>query len=127
MVDFDRLVLSPASDLFSIKCRFTPLASSPGDPAFDLRGVFSSEPVDVAMQDETIFSDQQTSLGIRFRDFPIKPPDRGDLVEIIDTMHPMLGRKYWIGDVDEDGQGGGMLLLRTYNPEDVATPDEARA
>ena len=125
MVDFDRLVLSPASDIFSIKCRFTPLASSPGDPAFDLRGVFTSAPVDVAMQDDTIFSDQQTSLGIRFRDFPIKPPDRGDLVEIIDTMHPMLGRKYWIGDVDEDGQGGGTLLLRTYVPEDVATPYEA--
>ena len=125
MVDFDRLVLSPASDIFSIKCRFTPLASSPGDPAFDLRGVFTSAPVDVAMQDDTIFSDQQTSLGIRFRDFPIKPPDRGDLVEIIDTMHPMVGRKYWIGDVDEDGQGGGTLLLRTYVAEDVATPYEA--
>ena len=83
---------------------------------------YSSAPIDVQMQDETIFSDQQTSLGIRFRDFPVKPPDRGDLVEIIDTMHPHLGRKYWIGDVDEDGQGGGTLLLRKYNPELEATP-----
>ena len=122
MVDFDRLVLSPASDIFSIKVRFTPLASSPGEPAFVLRGVYSSAPVDVQMQDETIFSDQQTSLGIRFRDFPVKLPDRGDLVEIIDTMHPHLGRKYWIGDVDEDGQGGGTLMLRKYNPELEATP-----
>ncbi|HEV8503713.1 MAG TPA: hypothetical protein VGR63_19230 [Casimicrobiaceae bacterium] len=119
MVDFDRLVLSPASDIFSIKCRFTPLVSSPGDPAFDLRGVYSSGPVDVQMQDETIFSDQQTSLGVRFRDFPVRPPERGDLVEITDAMHPHVGRKFWIGDVDEDGQGGGLLLLRTYNPEPV--------
>jgi hypothetical protein len=118
MVDFDRLVLSPASDIFSIKCRFTPLTSSPGDPAFDLRGVYSSSAVDVQMQDETIFSDQQTSLGIRLRDFAA-PPDRGDLVEITDTMHPALGRKYWVGDLDEDGQGGAMLLLRVFNPEPV--------
>lgn len=119
MVDFDRLVLSPASDIFSIKVRFTPLASSPGDPAFDLRGVFTSTPMDVQMQDDVVFSDQQTSLGVRFRDFLAAPPDRGDLVEIIDTMHPMVGRKYWVGDVDEDGQGGGTLMLRTYNPAEV--------
>jgi hypothetical protein len=116
VVDFDRLVLGPASDIFSIKCRFTPLVSQPGAPAFDLRGVYSSTPVDVQMQDETIFSDQQTSLGIRMRDFPVAVPDRGDLVEIIDTMHPAVGSKFWIGDVDLDGQGGGMLMLRTQHP-----------
>jgi hypothetical protein len=120
MVDFDRLVLSPASDIFSIKVRFTPLVSSPGDPAFDLRGVFSSTAVDVTMQDDTIFSDQQTSLGVRLRDFPKARPDRGDLVEITDTMHPMVGRQYWIGDCDEDGQGGLMLLLRTRMDTEVS-------
>jgi hypothetical protein len=126
MVDFDRLVLSPASDIFSIKCRFTPLVSSPGGPAFDLRGVYSSTPVDVQMQDETVFSDQQTSLGIRLRDFPQAQPDRGDLVEIIDTMHPHCGRKFWVGDLDEDGQGGAMLMLRTYKPEDITDPSEGQ-
>jgi hypothetical protein len=116
MVDFDRLVLLPASDIFSIKCRFTPLVSQPGEPAFDCRGVYSSSALDVQMQDETIFSDQQTSLGIRLREF-VAPPAGGDLIEITDTMHPNVGRKYWIGDLDEDGQGGAMLLLRNYNPE----------
>ena len=120
MVDFDRLVLSPASDIFSIKVRFTPLVSSPGDPAFVLRGVYTSGPIDVQMQDETIFSDQQTSLGVRKRDFVI-PPDRGDLVEIIDTTHIDYGKKFWIGDSDDDGQGGAMLLLRTYNPVEATS------
>ena len=122
MVDFDKLVLSPASDIFSIRVMFTPLVSSPGDQPFILRAVYSSAPLDVQMQDETIFSDQQTSMGIRFRDFPGAPPDRGDLVEIIDQTHPHLGRKFWVGDCDEDGQGGGTLLLRKYNPEEVITP-----
>jgi hypothetical protein len=121
MVDFDRLVLSPASDIFSIQCRFTPLVSQPGEPAFDLRGVYSSSALDVQMQDETIFSDQQTSLGIRLRDF-VAVPEGGDLVEITDPMHPALGRKYWIGDLDEDGQGGGLLLLRVYKPDDPEAP-----
>jgi hypothetical protein len=118
MVDFDRLVLLPASDIFSIKCRFTPLVSQPGAPAFDCRGVYSSSALDVQMQDETIFSDQQTSLGIRKREFAA-PPDRGDLVEITDSTHIDYGKVFWVGDSDDDGQGGAMLMLRTYNPEPV--------
>jgi hypothetical protein len=118
MVDFDKLVLGPASKIFQIKCRFTPLVSDPGGPAVDLWGVYSSGPVDVQMQDEAIFSDQQTSLGVRKRDFTV-PPDRGDLVEITETGHIDFGKQFWIGDSDDDGQGGSMLLLRTHNPAPV--------
>jgi hypothetical protein len=119
MVDFDKLVLGPASKIFQIKVRFTPLVSDPGAPAFDLWGVYSSSPVDVQMQDETIFSDQQTSLGIRKRDFLGARPDRGDLVEITDTTHIDFGKRFWVGDSDDDGQGGSMLMLRTHNPAPV--------
>lgn len=112
-VDFDALVLSPCEDIFAIACRFT-LAIDPANP-IDARGVYSSAPVDVQMENETIFSDQQTSLGIRLRDFVV-PPDRGDMVEIIDANHPAFGSKYWIGDTDLDGQGGSTLLLRAQEP-----------
>jgi hypothetical protein len=118
VVDFDRLVLGPASKIFQIKVRFTPLVSDPGAPSFDLFGVYSSIPVDVQMQNETIFSDQQTSLGVRKRDFVI-PPDRGDLVELTDPTHIDYGKKFWIGDSDDDGQGGAMLLLRAQHPATV--------
>jgi hypothetical protein len=117
LIDFDAVVLAKCEDIFSIVVSFTPLVSRPGDPAFTLRGIFSSDPYDVEMQDGTIFSDQQTSLGIRWRDFPgVVVPDRGDLVEITDTRHPYVGHRYWIGDVDDDGQGGAKLLLRTQQP-----------
>jgi hypothetical protein len=116
MIDFDALVLSTCEDIFSIVVRFTLAATKPEAPPVVARGVYSSAPVDVQMQDDTIFSDQQTSLGIRLRDFEI-PPDRGDIVEIIDERHPAFGKKYWIGDSDEDGQGGAMLMLRTKEPE----------
>jgi hypothetical protein len=114
MIDFDALVLNKTIGIFNILCRFTFTVSAPGTWQ-DARGVYSSDPIDVQMQDETIFSDQQTSLGIRVRDFVI-PPDRGDEVEIIDIRHPSYGMKYWIGDSDLDGQGGAKLLLRTQQP-----------
>lgn len=114
MIDFDAVVLSPASDIFSVPCTFTPLVSQPQMPAFELRGVYSSGALDVEMQDGTIFSDQKTSLGIRLKDFPNGvPPDRGDLVFV--KAHVNL--RYWIGDVDLDGQGGAYCLLRTENPQ----------
>lgn len=112
MIDFDALVLNPLEDIFSILCRFTLCVSNPNGPTVTCRGIYSSAPVDAIMQDETIFSDQQTSLGIRLRDFVIVP-DRGDMVEIIDIRHPDCGKQFWIGDSDADGQGGAMLLLRT--------------
>ena len=115
MIDFDALVLNPCEDIFAILVKFTLAATKPEAAPVVVRGIYSSAPVDVIMQDETIFSDQQTSLGIRLRDFDI-PPDRGDIVEIIDQRHPAFGNKYWIGDSDLDGQGGATLLLRTKEP-----------
>jgi hypothetical protein len=115
MIDFDALVLSKCEDIFSIAVRFTFAATKPEAAPYETRGIFSSGPYDVALQDETIFSDQQTSLGIREWDFDVVP-SRGDLVEIIDVRHPAYGNKYWIGDSDWDGQGGAMLMLRVQQP-----------
>jgi len=115
LVDFDALVLDRTVGVFGIACSFTLTVSSPGAPAVVARGVFSSGPLDVQMEDEVIFSDQQTSLGIRARDFAVVP-DRGDMVEIVEPDHAAFGNKYWIGDSDWDGQGGITLLLRTQEP-----------
>ena len=117
MIDFDAIVLNKCEDIFSIVCKFTFAESKPEAAPVTVRGIYSSSPTDVLMQDNTIFSDQQTSLGIRLRDFPAGlVPERGDLVEITDSRHPANGNKYWIGDSDLDGQGGAMLMLRTQEP-----------
>ena len=115
MIDFDALVLNPCENIFSIMVKFTPAKTKPEGPVVICRGVYSKRDLDVEMQDGTIFSDHEVSLGIRLRDFAI-PPDQGDLVTIIDIRHPAFGQEYWIGDSDEDGQGGAMLLLRTKEP-----------
>lgn len=115
MIDFDAFVLTPASQVFQIAVRYTPLISQPGAPPFDTYGVYSSGPIDVELQNTAIFSDQQTSLGVRLRDFAADPQE-GDLVEITEALHPAFGKQFWIGDLDEDGQGGGLLLLRLREP-----------
>ena len=111
-MDFEGLVLHPATNVFAITIRVTPLVTQPGAPPYDARGVYSSSPVDVMMGNDTIFSDQSTKLGIRLREFAV-PPDRGDLIEMTDPTHWTFGTKYWVGDSDMDGQGGCDLLLRT--------------
>jgi hypothetical protein len=121
MIDFDALVLKPAGDIFQIAVVYTPTVSQPGVLPFATFGVYSSAPVDVILQDETIYSDQQTKLDIRLRDFAAYP-EEGDHVTITDRRHPAYGKQFWIGDLDEDGQGGGTLLLRLKNPNDVVTP-----
>lgn len=113
MIDFDALVLNPLEGVFSLRVRFYPEATRPGTGPYNGRGVFSSGPVDVAMEDGQIFSDQQTTLGIRNADFT-NMPGRGDIVHILEG--PNTGKRYWIGDVDADGQGGSTLLLRTEQP-----------
>lgn len=115
MINFDQIVLNPTVGIFAIACKFTLTASKPEAAPVVCRGVFTSAPLDVLMQDDTIFSDQETSLGIRTLDFAVVP-DRGDMVEIIEPSHRNFGSKYWIGDSDEDGQGGIKLLLRTQEP-----------
>jgi hypothetical protein len=109
MIDFDRLCLVPAEQTFGKPIVVTPIKSQPDNPApYAARGIFSSQPLDVPMQDGSIFSDQQTSLGIRLAEYPI-PPVRGDLVEY-------NGTTYWVLDTDEDGQGDCKLQLRKNPP-----------
>ena len=115
MIDFDALVLSPCEDIFAIAAQFTLAVTSPAAAPTTVRGVYSSGPIDVLMQDEIMFQDHETSLGIRARDFAV-PPGRGDMVQIVEPMHPAYGLQYWIGDARLDGQGGIMLLLRTQRP-----------
>ena len=115
MIDFDAIVLNPTVDIFGIQCKFVMNRTAPEVAPIIAIGVYSSTPLNVEMMDGTIYSDQQTSLGIRIADVAIVP-NEGDQVEIIDARHPAFGKVYWIGDRDYDGQGGVTLLLRLKEP-----------
>lgn len=121
MIDFDKIVLKPASDVFSINVVYTPTVSQPSVLPFATRGVYSSQKLDVELQDGTIYSDQETKLDVRLAEFAAYPQE-GDFVTITDPRHPAYGKQFWIGDLDEDGQGGGKLLLRLKEPKDEINP-----
>jgi hypothetical protein len=121
MIDFEALVLRPAGDIFQIAVVYTPTVSQPGVLPFKTNGVYSSTKLDVIMQNEAIFSDQQTKLDVNLADFAAYPQE-GDFVTITDTRHPACGKQFWIGDLDEDGQGGGSLMLRLKEPADEINP-----
>jgi len=113
MIDWDALVLTPLIQTLSLEVTVYPEISRPGDLPYRNRGVFSSQPLTVEMQDGTVFSDQQTTLGVRIGDFK-HLPTRGDRIKI--NEGPATGHQYWVGDTSTDGQGGATITLRLTEP-----------
>lgn len=115
MIDFDALVLAQCQDAFARPVTVTPLVSRPGQPAYAARGVWSSKPVDVGMEDGAILSSQDHTLGVRLAEFAV-PVAAGDRIEI-----PAAGSLPRIGlclveDTDDDGQGGAVWALKVVGP-----------
>ena len=91
-----------------------PIKSRPGEMPFPARGIFTDRARDVMLDDGTVVSSQELTLGIRGGDSnadgtPMWPsiPARGDKVTFQDD-----GRYTWVSDVSEDGQGGWVMTLR---------------
>jgi hypothetical protein len=114
-MDFDMLVLLPCEDTFGASVNISPDVSIPGAPAYAARGIFHSVPVDVTMLDGQIFSDQQSTLGIRLSEFAVSPAI-GDRLTITDPLLKLQDVTFWIAEMDTDGQGGALLLLRRTAP-----------
>lgn len=101
----------PAYNLFARDAIFTPLLSQPGQPAYAARGIYHTQPIDVATEDSVIFSDTRTVFNIREIEFAILPV-QGDLVSI-----PVMGDIPAVGDfeiieVKSNGDGETTLGLR---------------
>lgn len=108
-VNFSTLVYLPNFDLFARPITVTPLASQPGLPAYDARGIYDTRPIDVQAEDGSIISDQQTILDVRDEEFSAVP-------EQLDKIHipadPDAGRD--LGDfevTDTEANGGGETTL----------------
>ncbi|WP_375791183.1 hypothetical protein ACE102_07480 [Bradyrhizobium sp. vgs-9] len=112
-MDFSTLVLLPGMATFAISVTVRPGVSQPGAPDYAARGVFSSNPTDVQMQDGTVFSDQQTTLGIRLAEWAV-PPVNGDRIKVMEGV--AAGITFWVADTSSDGQGGLTLTLRKTEP-----------
>lgn len=115
MIDFDALVLGPCMAAFARPITVQPFASQPGEAPYEAEGIWSSKPVDVQMEDGSILSSQNHTLGIRLADF-LAPPVQGDRVTIDSFMSlPRIG-VCLIEDTDDDGQGGSEWMLKVIGP-----------
>jgi hypothetical protein len=110
-INFSDEVLLHGFNTFSVSITVTPIKSQPGQPAYGNRGIFDTRANDVMAEDGSIFSDQQTILDIREKEFGVLPI-QGDLVNIpVDCNDVPLG-DYEIMDADTNGGGETTLLLR---------------
>jgi hypothetical protein len=111
-VNFSTLVYLPNYDMFARPVTITPLASQPGSPAYTARGIYDTRPVDVAAEDGSIISDQQTILDVRDAEF-VKVPEQLDCIAIPFDVDggPDLG-EFEVVDTESNGGGETTLVIR---------------
>ena len=114
-IDFDALVLGPAMAAFGQPIMLTPVKSQPGVAAYAARGVYTSKPIQIQLEDGGYHSTVQPTLGIRLGEFATAPM-QGDRIG-------MPQGNFEIADVLPDGQGGADLVLRDLGSV-TATTDE---
>lgn len=108
-VNFPTLVYLPNFDLFARPITITPLASQPGLPAYNARGIYDTRPIDVQAEDGSIISEQQTILDVLEAEFSVVP-DQLDRIHI--PADPDAGRD--LGDFEvtnSETNGGGETTL----------------
>lgn len=107
-IDFSKQVYIPAFNTFARPVIVTPTRSQPGQPAYTRRGIYGTQPLDVAAEDNTIFADQITVLDIVEEEFPVLPLT-GDLLTIPAYLTlPSLGD---FEVIDHATNGGGQTSL----------------
>lgn len=115
--DFEGTVLATTVGQFARPIVVFPVASQPGEPPYNARGVFSSKPVDVMTEGGAVYSDQVSTLGIRYSEFLFRPLARDWVTIPANGTYPALG-DYEIQDVDDDGEGHAKLTLKKREPQD---------
>jgi hypothetical protein len=111
-VDFSTVLYLHAQDFFSRAITVTPVASNPGAPAYTVRGIYTTRPVEIMVEGMAMVSDQQTIVDIRdneFFDAGHLLPIQGDLIDIpAEGNIPSVGM---LEVTDTDANGGGETTL----------------
>lgn len=110
-LDFSTLVYDPGYSVFARAVTINPSVSQPNQPSYAARGIFSTQPIDVATENGAILSDQVTILDILEREFAILPA-QGDTINIPSSgTLPALG-DYEVIDLSTNGGGETTLVIR---------------
>ena len=110
-LNYSQLVYLPAYNTFARPITVTPSASQPNAPAYAARGIFGTEPMDVATEDGGIFSDQHTILDVLDDEFTMVPM-QGDVIEIPASAGIARAGTFEVIDTKINGGGETTLNLR---------------
>lgn len=114
-IDYASAVYSPAFDVMARKIVVTPLVSQPSMPAYNSRGVYTTQAEDLMAEENAVFSDQQTIVDIIAKEFEVLPL-QGDRIFIpADGGVPEAGL-FEVMDSDDNGGGEITILLRKVVP-----------
>ena len=115
MIDFEALVLGPCQDAFSRPVTVTPLASQPGQPAYQARGIWRAPQANVALEDGSVMNSQDLILGMKRGDMTV-PVLEGDQIEIDTYLSlPRIG-VCLIDRINKDGIGDMQIVLKITGP-----------
>jgi hypothetical protein len=119
-VDFSTVLYLHTQDFFSRAITITPTASNPGAPAYTVRGIYTTRPIDIMVEvGMAMVSDQQTIIDIRdneFFDAGHLLPIQGDLVDVPAEGNIPVAGTFEITDTDSNGGGETTLSVRKWGP-----------
>lgn len=110
-INFSEQVYEHAFNTFARPVIFTPLKSAVGSPAYEARGIYGTQPIDIMAEDNSIISDQQTILDIRDDEFTVVPV-QGDHLSIPAVMGIPAAGDFEVLDTKANGGGETTLAIR---------------
>jgi hypothetical protein len=111
-INFSELVYLPNYDMFARPVVVIPLASQPGLPSYTARGIYDTRAIDVAAQDGSIVSDQQTILDVRDEEFGVVPEQLDHIQIPYDSEAGRDLGEFEVVNVETNGGGETTLVIR---------------
>lgn len=120
-IDYATAVYSHSQDLMGRKIVVTPLVSQPGQPAYQSRGIYTTEEADLPADDGSIFSDQHTIVDVIAKEFEVLPMVGDHIFIPADSGIPEAGL-FEIIDLQDNGGGETTFDLRKVVTSKPAGP-----
>jgi hypothetical protein len=114
-MNYSALIYAPNFDQWARPITFNPIASQPGAPTFEGRGIWHQDRLDIILEDGSVFVDQQDSMDILESEFPVAPQQLDRIVIPADGNVPAEG-EFEVVSATRNGGGETNLVLRKWLP-----------
>jgi hypothetical protein len=112
-VNMDVLLQIPIFDFWAVPMTFNPVASQPGKPAYNGRGILTTYTIDVVAPDGSFFADQRTIIDIRESEFAVAPQQNDHIIIPLDSNGVPKG-EWEITKATSNGGGETTLEIRKW-------------